>query len=411
MRILVVTQYFWPENFRINDLVYEFVRRGHDVTVLTGIPNYPGGLVFSKYLNDPDKFADFEGSVVLRVPMMARARGRFRLLLNYMTFMLSATIVGAWKLRGRKYDAIFAYVPSPVTVGLPAVAMRFLKRAPLVFWAQDLWPESLHAVGAIRSRVVIYLVGKLVEFIYKRCDLILAQSKSFIPQIRKYAPPGSRVLYFPNWCDTVATAEKVRPAPELPTKPGSFNIMFAGNIGDAQDFPSILSAAQILKANSVVRWLIVGEGRTANWVVAEIKRRNLQDEVKLLGGFPSERMPSFFQHAHALLVSLKDEPIYSMTIPSKLQTYLATGIPVIAMLNGEGSNIVRESGSGFTCRAGDYEALAAAVMQLSKFSDEERDAMGRKGLLLSQREFNRDILISRVEVWIEQLIASAARPS
>ena len=410
MRILIVTQYFWPENFRINDLVFELVRRGHDVTVLTGIPNYPDGLVFSEYLNDPDKFTDFEGSDVLRVPMMARGRGGLSLLLNYLTFAVSATIVGAWKLRGRKYDAIFAYEPSPITVGLPAVVMRFLKRAPLAFWVQDLWPETLQAVGIIKSPVFISLVGKFVEFIYKRCDLILAQSKSFIPQIRKYAPPDSLVLYFPNWCDTVSNSEKSRPAPEVPTKHGSLNIMFAGNIGDAQDCPSILSAAQILKGNSIVQWLIVGDGRMANWVAYEVKRRKLQEEVKLLGRFPYERMPSFFHHADALLVSLKDEPIYSMTIPSKLQAYLATGIPIIAMLNGEGSDIVRESGAGLTCRAGDYKALAAAVVQLSKMTAEERGEMGRKGLLQSEREFNCETLVSRLEEWIVQMVASSARP-
>lgn len=410
MRILVVTQYFWPENFRINDLVYELVRRGYHVTVLTGLPNYPDGLVFPKFLTDPDKFADFAGADVLRVPMRARGKGKFSLLMNYLTFALSATVVGIWKLRGRTYDAIFAYEPSPITVGLPAVVMRFVKRAPLAFWVQDLWPETLQAVGLIRSQAFITLVGKLVEFIYKRCDLILVQSKSFIPQIRKYVSPDSRVLYFPNWPDTVSNIEKLKPAKEVTIKPGSFNIMFAGNIGDAQDFPAILSAAQILKGNPVVRWLIVGDGRMANWVANEVKRRKLQEEVKLLGRFPSERMPSFFQHAHALLVSLKDEPIYSMTIPSKLQTYLATGIPVLAMLNGEGSDIVRESGAGLTCGAGDYEALAATVMQLSKITYEERVAMGRKGFLYNEREFNRETLISRLEGWIEQMVASSVRP-
>ena len=183
--------------------------------------------------------------------------------------------------------------------------------------------------------------------------------------------------------------------------------MFAGNIGDAQDFPAILAAAECLKRHAI-GWLIVGDGRMASWVAEEIKKRGLQDQVLMLGRFPSERMPSFFQHADALLMSLKDEPIFSMTIPSKLQTYLSAGIPVLAMLNGEGSDVVRESGSGITCGAGDHEGLAKAVLQLSQATPEERLEMGRNGRELSQREFDRDTLISRLEGWMGELCTGAA---
>jgi colanic acid biosynthesis glycosyl transferase WcaI len=407
MRILVVTQYFWPENFRINDLVTELVRRGHHVTVLTGLPNYPDGEVFSAFLEDPRRFALYEGADVQRVPMLARGKGGLRLLLNYVSFAISATLVGIWKLRGREFDVVFTYEPSPITVGLPAVAMRLVKRARLVFWVQDLWPETPQAVGVVKSRAVLSAVGKMVAFIYTRCDLILAQSKSFIPQIYKYAPSQSRVLYFPNWADKVSMSRGVKPAPEVPFRPGSFNVMFAGNIGDAQDFPAILAAAQRLKSHAV-RWLIVGDGRMASWVEDEIKRRELQDQVFMFGRHPSHRMSSFFQHADALLVSLKDNPIFAMTIPSKLQTYLSSGIPVVAMLNGEGSEVIRESGAGMVCRASDDQGLAQIVLELSEMTLAERQEMGRRGLQLSQREFDRDTLIDRLEVWIAELCS--ARP-
>jgi colanic acid biosynthesis glycosyl transferase WcaI len=407
MRLLVVTQYFWPENFRINDLVNELVRRGHHVSVLTGVPNYPDGQVFPSFLKDSSRFASYEGAHIHRVPMLPRGKGGFRLLLNYLSFALNASTVGVWKLRGQQYDAIFAYEPSPVTVGLPAVAMRFVKKAPLLFWVQDLWPETLHAVGVVRSPRILDAVGKLVSFIYKRCDLILAQSKSFIPQILKIAPPGQPVRYFPNWSDQVLALVAHDAAPEVPLKPGFFSVMFAGNIGDAQDFPAILAAAESLKGHAI-RWLIVGDGRMASWVVDEIKKRGLLDQVLMLGRFPSERMPSFFQHADALLVSLKDEPIFAMTIPSKLQTYFSAGIPVLAMMNGEGAEVVRESGSGITCGAGDHEGLARAVLQLSQATAEERLEMGRKGRELSQREFDRDTLISRLEGWMGELCNGAA---
>ena len=411
MRLLVVSQYFWPENFRINDLVAEFVKRGHQVTVLTGLPNYPDGKVFQQFRDDPARYSHFEGAEVIRVPLMPRGQGGLRLMLNFLTFAVSASVIGLWKLRGRQFDAIFAYEPSPITVGLPAALMRAVKQAPLVFWVLDLWPETLQAIGVVRSRVLLQAVGKLVTFIYKRCDLILAQSKSFIPQIQKYAGNNSRVVYFPNWAESVFDMQHAVPAAEVSLKPGSFNVMFAGNIGDAQDFPAILAAAESLKSHAHIRWLIVGDGRMARWVGDEIKRRNLQDCVLLLGRHPVERMPSFFNHANALLVSLKDEPIFSMTIPGKLQSYLAAGIPVVAMLNGEGAEVVKSSRSGLTCAAGDHPGLAAAVLKLSEMTNEERETMGRNGLDVSVREFDRDKLIDGLEEWLGQLQFEAITPS
>ena len=403
MRLLVVSQYFWPENFRINDLVAELVRRGHHVTVLTGLPNYPDGKVFKQFRSNPAHYSNYEGGEVVRVPLMPRGQGSLRLMLNYLTFAVSASVVGLWKLRGRQFDAIFAYEPSPITVGIPAAVMRAVKRAPLAFWVLDLWPETLQAIGVVRSRALLQTVGKLVSFIYKRCDLILAQSKSFIPQIQKYAGNSRRVVYFPSWAESVFDMQHVVPADEVPLNPAGFNVMFAGNIGDAQDFPSILAAAEILKTHAHIRWLIVGDGRMARWVADEIERRNLQDCVLMLGRHPVERMPSFFKHANALLVSLKNEPIFSMTIPGKLQSYLAAGIPIVAMLNGEGAEVVKSSCAGLTCAAGDHAGLAAAVQNLSEMSAQEREVMGKNGLNLSIREFDRDTLIDRLEKWMGQL--------
>lgn len=410
MRLLVVSQYFWPENFRINDLVTELVRRGHQVTVLTGLPNYPDGKVFQEFCDAPSRYSHYEGAEVIRVPLMPRGQGGLRLMLNYLTFAVSASFIGLWKLRGHQFDAILAYEPSPITVGLPAAVMRAVKQAPLAFWVLDLWPETLQAIGVVRSRALLQAVGKLVTVIYKRCDLILAQSKSFIPQIQKYAGSNSRVVYFPNWAESVFDMQHAVPAAEVSLKPGSFNVMFAGNIGDAQDFPAILAAAESLKSNVHIRWLIVGDGRMARWVADEIRRRHLQDCVHMLGRHPVERMPSFFKHANALLVSLKDEPIFSMTIPGKLQSYLAAGIPVVAMLSGEGGEVVRSSRAGLTCAAGDHAGLAAAVLKLSQMTNEERDAMGRNGLDASVREFDRDTLIDQLEEWIRTLKIEVTSP-
>lgn len=402
MKILVVTQYFWPENFKINDIVTDLSLRGHQVTVLTGIPNYPEGEVYRDFKEAPHNFKKFSNANIIRVPMLARGKSSFRLILNYFTFALSASLLGVLKLRKQEIDVIFVFEPSPITVGLPSSLLRWLKKAPVVFWVQDLWPETLQAVGIVRSQLLLRIIGSLVSFIYKRCDLILAQSKSFIPQIQKYAEKLTPVVYLPNWAEKGFDVSDAVPAAEVPLQPGSFDVMFAGNIGEAQDFPAILAAAEILKLQSHIRWLIVGDGRMAGWVANEIRSRNLQNCVLMLGRHPVERMPSFFKHAKALLVSLKDEPIFSMTIPGKLQSYLAAGNPILIMLNGEGARVINESASGLTCPAGDAQALADSVLKLSAMSTEEREKMGRKGLEYSKREFDRSNLIAKLEQMLEQ---------
>ena len=402
MRLLVVSQYFWPENFRINDLTAELIARGHQVTVLTGKPNYPGGRVYDEYRRDPHAFASYEGARIVRIPMLARGYGGLRLLLNYLSFAISASVLGAWKLRGEKFDAVFVYEPSPATVGIPGVVLSRFKRAPMAFWVLDLWPETLQAIGAVKSNHLLALVGRLVAFIYRRCDLILAQSRSFIPQIRRYAGAERRVEYFPSWAESVFQQSVVGPATEVAPTSG-FTVMFAGNIGEAQDFPAILNAAQALKGRADIRWLVLGDGRMKPWVEQEIASRGLQGTVRLLGSYPVERMPSFFAHADALLVSLKDEPIFAMTIPGKLQAYLAAGIPVLGMINGEGAELLTKSGAGLACAAGDSEGLTQAVLRLAQMGRQERQAMGQRGHALYASEFDRKLLMDRAEGWLLDL--------
>lgn len=403
MRILVVSQVFWPENFRINDLATELAARGHDVTVLTGVPNYPEGSVFDEYAKNPRAFNHLKGVEIVRVPIVTRGSSRPRLMLNYLTFAASAAAMGAWKLRRRRFDAIFVFEPSPVTVGIPAVVLRAIKKAPIAFWVLDLWPETLEAVGAVRSPLGLRMVGRVVSFIYARCDLILAQSKSFIPRIAKYCKPNARIAYFPSWAEPLFDRASSGPAAEVPLLPGAFKVMFAGNIGVAQDFPTILAAAERLKQHRSIRWLIVGDGRMGDWVRQEVARRGLQETVLMLGRYPVERMPSFYLHADALLVSLRDEPIFAMTIPGKLQSYLAAGIPVIAMLNGEGADVVERHQCGLTCSAGDADGLAAAVLKLAASSADERLQMGQNGRRGSEEEFDRTRLMTQLEAWLLEL--------
>lgn len=403
MNILVVTHYFWPENFRINDLVGEFCGLGHEVVVLTGIPNYPSGNIFPEFKKTPHAFHTYKDARVVRVPIISRGNGRLTLILNYVSFAISATVLGLWRLRGEKFDAIFVFEPSPITVGLPAVVLGSMKRTPITFWVLDLWPDTLQAIGVVRSQLILKAIGRFVTFIYNRCDLILAQSKSFIPKIRQYCQKEIKIQYFPSWSDTVFNFEMIDFAKEVPKAEGVFSIIFAGNIGDAQDFPAILDAAEALKSNGEIRWLIVGDGSVSNWVRSEVIRRGLEHCFILLGSYPIDRMPSFYKHADALLVSLKAEPIFAMTIPGKLQSYLAAGIPILAMLNGEGADIICRSGAGISSPAGDGLALSSAVIRMANMNIEMRQKMGKAGLAFSEMEFNRKALISKLLLWLEEL--------
>lgn len=409
MRLLIVTQYFWPEEFRINDLVAEMMRRGHQVTVLTGLPNYPDGRVFDAFRAAPRQFERYHGARVVRVPMLARGTGRVRLIANYLSFALSACLIGPWKLRGLEVDAIFTYEPSPITVGIPAALLRTMKRAPMALWVLDLWPETLRAIGVVRGAFVLELIGKAVSAIYRRCDLILAQSRSFVPQIERRCTRGARrIEYFPSWAEAVFDSDDTDSVPELPPKDGKFDVMFAGNVGEAQDFPAILAAAERLRPNTEIRWLIVGNGRAASWVAQEISRRGLDQAVLMLGRHPVERMPAFYRRADCLLVTLKDEPIFGMTIPGKLQSYLVAGMPIVGMLNGEGARTIEAAGAGIACRAGDDEALSRAVVQMAELSHDERMSMGARGRAYAEREFGRDGLMDKLEHWLTTMTKTPA---
>ena len=403
MRLLIVSQYFWPENFRINDLAIELSDRGHEVTVLTGLPNYPSGKVFKEFLDNSAVFSKLQNIEIVRVPLVPRGSGAIRLLLNYLSFAINACVLGSWKLRGQKFDVVLTCQLSPVTVGLPGAFFAWIKHVPMAMWVLDLWPDTLKAIGVIKSPKLLAGVGKVVSFIYKRCDLILAQSQSFVPKIKKSAGKSIPVIYFPSWAEDVFKTHKAIPAPEVPDKDGSFSVMFAGNVGEAQDFECILSAATLLNQHSHIRWLIVGDGRMSAWVESQIALRGLGDSVLLLGRYPVERMPDFFAKADAMLVTLADEEIFAMTIPGKLQSYLAAGMPVIAALNGEGADVIRLAKAGFTCPAGNAVELASVVQKMSELPKSEREAMGKNGLEFSQHAFDRKMIVNMAEKYLSGL--------
>lgn len=411
MRILVVTQYFWPETFRINEIVKHLAERGHEVTVLTGPPNYPGGEIFADYRARPNEFASFHGARIERIPLVPRGNSKLKLALNYLTFAISGTVLGAWRLRRRPFDVVLVFQVSPVTSALPALWQRRVKRAPTAMWILDLWPETLSAIGMLRSERALSLVGLLVSSIYARCDRILVQSEAFVPSVRRHAGETAAVRYLPAWAEGVFENSHgtIEIAPEVAAYGDTFNVMFAGNIGEAQDFPAILAAAERIRHRADIRWLILGDGRAAASIRSEIAARGLGDRIIMLGRHPVERMPSFFEGASALLVTLRAEPVFAMTIPGKVQSYMSSGKPIIAMLDGEGARVVSKSGAGLVAPAGDSAALADAVVSLADRTQHERELMGRNGQAYCKQNFDRKTLLDRLEGWLSELAEESRR--
>jgi colanic acid biosynthesis glycosyl transferase WcaI len=404
LRILIVTQYFWPEDFRINDLVKGLVKLGHQVTVLTGKPNYPSGRLFDGYSCWTRNRETFAGAEVIRVPLVPRGNGgSMRLALNFISFALFASLFGPIRCRGN-FDIVFVYEPSPVTVGLPGLVMKAVKKAPMLFWVQDLWPESLSATGAVQSNWVLDRVAGLVSYIYKGSNLVLVQSKAFVDRVRSLGAHGDKIRYFPNSAEELYRPVSREANMPLAAMPDGFRVMFAGNVGKAQSFETILGAAEQLRDHHGIHWVILGDGRHLQWVREEVARHRLTQCVHLLGRHPIETMPQWFAQADVLLVSLRKDPIFALTIPSKIQSYMACGRPILASLEGEGARIVEEAQAGIVVPPEDASALAKAVLQIALMPASERETLGQNGRHYFLQEFERDTLLARLDTWMNELV-------
>lgn len=387
MRVLLVTQYFHPENFKSNDVAFEMARRGHDVTVLTGLPNYPGGKIFDGYGLFRRRGETVNGVKVLRTLVIPRGKGGgVRLALNYLSWAFIASIWAFFMALFRKYDAVIVHETSPITQGFPALVVKAIQRIPMYFWVLDLWPESLQAAGNVNNRYVLGFFSKIAALMYRNSSKILMSSKGFRESILDKGDFEDKLVYFPNWAEDVFSTVEAKPLPELPD---GFKVMFAGNIGEAQDFENVMNAALLLKGTGV-RMVIVGDGRKKQWVDRFVEENMLQDVVYMMGRYPLEYMPSFFDKADVLFLSLKDEYIFSLTTPAKLQAYMASGKPVMAMINGEARKLIEEAGCGLSCPSGDHAAFAECIMNLKNMTPSERNLMGDNGLQYFDRYFNKD---------------------
>ena len=396
MKVLLVTQYFHPENFKSNDIAIELTKRGHEVTVLTGLPNYPEGKVYDNYGFFKNTKENFHGANVIRTWLVPRGKGGgLRLFLNYFSWAFFASIKAFFLAFKTKFDVVLVHEPSPITQGFPAIVVKKIQKIPLHFWVLDLWPESLASAGGITNKYILAIFTKMVKYIYNCSDKILISSRSFKESIVAKGNYEQKLIYFPNWAeDSISKGISNFPIPEIPS---GFTVMFAGNIGVAQDMDSIMKAALVLKDELQIQFVIIGDGRSKELLVQFIKDHNLHRTVHLMGRFPIDAMKTLFSHADALLVTLKDEMVFNLTVPAKLQAYLCTQKPILGMLNGEGAKIIQDSNCGLVTSAGDYIGLAQIILDLSIMPEAERAILGNNGFNYYNKNFTLDICISNLE--------------
>ena len=395
MRVLVVSQYFWPENFRINEVVASLVARGIEVDILTGKPNYPEGKISTGYRAWGCLQEQWKGAKVHRVPLFPRGQNnRLRLTLNYLSFIFFGLVSGSWLVRKRQYDVIFVYGLSPILLAIPGLFIGRLKRKKVIIWVQDLWPESLSATGYVRNNIIIGAVRQVVRWIYGSADLLLVQARAFEASIRALAS-DTPIIYYPNSVDDAFAVPAKSEPPAVAGLGEEFSVMFAGNIGAAQAMDVIVEAASLLKEHADIHFVVLGDGSCRAEMLEAAQQRNLGN-LHLPGRFPLETMPGFMQKASVLLVTLADRPIFAATVPNKVQAYLAAGRPIIACLNGEGARLVVEAGAGLSTPAEDAQALAETILRLYRLSPSERKKMGDNGRRYYQEHFDHEHLVDEL---------------
>lgn len=396
MKILIVTQYYFPESFKSNDLSFELQKRGHEVTVLTGLPNYPEGKMYDGYGVFKNRKQEINGVKVIRSLLLLRGKGGgIRLFLNYFSFAFFASIKAFFLNFGNKYDAVIVHEPSPITQFYPALLLKKLQNAPVYFWVMDLWPESLEIAGGVKNKFILNFFKKMVITFYKNSEKILITSKGFKNSIVEKGDFENKLEYFPNWAeDSISEGDQNFPVPDLPA---GFKVMFAGNVGEAQDMESIMNSALALKDHSEIKFIIVGDGRKMPFVQDFIEKNNLQKTVFTVGRFPVEAMASFFAKADVMLVSLKDDKIFNLTVPAKVQAYMSASKPIVAMLNGEGAEIIEEAKCGLAAPAGDSNKLAETILKMASLPKGELLQMGENSRNFFQANYQLSTCIDNLE--------------
>lgn len=394
MKILVISQYFTPENFRINDLIFSLKERGHHIEVLTGKPNYPKGEYFEGYSWSGPSEEEIQGVKVYRSNLIPRKNGGgVRLFLNYFSFVFFG-FFKVFKIKGN-FDKVFIFAPSPITVGILGILAAKKFKCKSYLWVNDLWPESVRVAGGISSKIVLGLINVMTKMIYKYTDQILVQSPKFIDYIKKQNVKEDKLIYYPYYAEdfykVVNSKKSIKDQ-----LPDGFNVLFAGNIGVAQSFDTIVDAFEILKDHDI-NLIVLGEGRDKSRIIELLNLRGISNKFYFLGSHPPEKMADYFACADALLITLKKADILSYTIPAKLQSYLACGKPIIGALDGIGKQIIMDSRSGFCSDAENYQSLSDNLLLMMNTSSDERIKMGKFGLDYFNVHFSKEKLLQELE--------------
>lgn len=394
MKILVISQYFYPENFRINDLVLSLKERGHYVEVLTGKPNYPNGDYFKGYSWKGPSEENIRDVKIYRSNLILRKKGGgVRLFLNYISFLFFA-FFKVFAIKG-EFDKVFIYAPSPITVGFLGILASKRFKCKSYLWVHDLWPESVRVAGGISNKLVLELINLMTKTIYKYTDQILVQSPKFKDYIKKQNVEENKLIYYPYYAEDFYKVVKAKKSFKEQF-PEGFNILFAGNIGVAQSFDTIVNTFKLLKEYDI-NLVVLGEGRDKQRIIKLINQQGLSDKFYFLGTHPPEKMPDYFACADALLITLKKAEIFSYTIPGKLQSYLACEKPIVGALDGIGKEIIQDAKAGFCTNAENSTELAKGILTFSKMSKSKLSVFSKNSLSYFNKNFKKEKLLLDLE--------------
>lgn len=395
MKVLLVSQNFFPENFKSNDIAFELTKRGYEVDVLTGIPNYPEGVYSEGYGIFKKRIETVNNVKIYRSFQISRGKNNniFRLSLNYLSFAFCGSIWSIYLAIFKKYDCIIVHQTSPITQVLPAIVVKKIQGIKLYTWVLDIWPDSVILGGGVNNKYALSLIDNIVKFVYNKSDKILISSKQFAELINLKGQFAEKLVYFPNWCDDMLQMRRI----EIPQLPGGFIIMMAGNIGTAQTVDSVLNAALEMKNYKDVKWVFVGDGSKKSFVDDFIVKHELSDTVLTMGRFPFSAMPSFFYRADAMLLTLKaDYPHLKAVVPARLQSYMSAAKPVLAMVEGGCEEVINESNCGFAVGADDYLALVDTILNKVLNDRTGFELLGMNGRKYFDENFTIDHCIQRL---------------
>lgn len=408
MRILIICQWYLPEPAHIiHELAQTLADSGHDITALTGFPNYPTGKIYPGYKLRPWQKEKIDDVQVVRVPLYPEhSRSGILRALYYISFALSASILGVWLIR--KPDIIFVYHP-PLTVAIPAWILSRLWRIPFVYQVQDMWPESLAATGMLNNKTALDYVRRAADIVYRKAKLIYVISPGFRKNLLSKDVPDSKIKVVSNWVDTdfYYPAERDEDLARELDLDGRFNIMFAGNIGEAQGLETVIEAAKLVRDLPKIQFVLVGDG-TARPMLEQMIADHALTNVLLLGRYPADKMSTLYALSDVLLIHLKNNPLFRITIPHKTFSYMASGKPIIAALAGDAADVVTSAGCGLSCNAEDPIAVAELARQFYNMPQGKRIRIGELGRQNACQFYQRGSLVGQIEEGLQEVLSSSS---